>query len=383
MNSTRDQSQRWSFEELNCPPIDSFLYIGIHGAHSFDIGGGRLFLRWHNSFESPASIKSAFIRFTAVHDLGVPMRIRIWGSTKYNQPQITDWGDFDILPRTKAYVDFYCGRMMNGASVTIDVTPILREMLGLELIKTGAWIGFKFDPQTILYVGGRHFAKFDPATDIGPDLHISEWLPDPAPDEPPPDPGIPQPTPGPILPPAPCPPPIPPTRAVILRDTLTWGLNRAHVNAQTDEPCTLKLLWTDVPPEEHKYSEIVRGVGTRADKKFCFVQWNVIDEENPNESHWHDFCWPDWHDGDKRFYRFVFLFGGVEGKPNTAFKWDTYPGDAAWFVPDAESLPILPPWNLDPDGLPCFGPTLILFETWSQCGIIPIFFELSFTEPWG
>lgn len=382
----KDQAQRHGYLHLDCPPQLPFLYAGwIVGHGRRDLGS--FFFRVRTPFDLIPQVKTAHIRASAFDDTWGDAKLRIRGSTTPNQPQITSRHAFDSMPKTKAYVDYTAYSWDKDKAYTIDVTPILREQHQLGLLTPDTYVGFKVEninfrgePPVIIYAldGG----VTDELT-----VHISCFVDLPGDSDPPPDPEIPQPPNNPLLPPVFTPPEVPLDRAMVLAEGIYWGNNQAHVVATTDESCLMKLLWTDVAPEEHAMTVLRRGRVYRWDKKYCFVSWHEIPEENPLPSGYHDFCWPDWQDGDTKYYRYVFIFNSEQIKPNTPFHWATYPGDSAWIIPEDPTITVLLPGSLTEEGLPCFGPELVLYDPFSWGGIEPPDFDLFYTEiytwlPW-
>ena len=375
----KDQSQRHGYTMLDCPPQLPFLYIGFITSRGRR-DRGSIFFRFRTGPDPINHVKSAHLLATPYDTTwGQPIQ-RFFGSTLYNQSQITSRHDFDTIPKTKAYVDYSSPHWEKDRQRTIDLTPILREQHQLGLLTPNTWIGFVAHDVRFAYDKCVYIYTLDPSHTNEMSLHISSFLDVPGPSDPPPNPEISQPPNDPLLPPVFTAPYIPPDRAMTLEAGLYWGQNKAHVVAHTDQDCLMKLLWTDVPPEEHKKPDLRRGRVFRWDKKYCFVSWNEIPEENPLPSHYHDFCWPDWANGDTKYYRYAFIFNGEQIKPNTPFYWDSYPGDSAWNIPPEEGAPILLPASLTEEGLPCFGPILQLYDPFTWGGMEPPDFELLFTE---
>jgi len=379
IQTKKDQAQRHGYWSFECPPTLDFLYIG----HLWTFGRrdkGEIFCRFRTGSDPIFQVKSAHLLAIAWIESWRTITLRCFGTTIYNQPRVLSVDEYDDLPKTAAYVDYEALSWDRDKAYPIDITAVVREQHQLGLLTPNSWVGFVISELHKIYYSAVGCYTLTPGLTNELSLHMSDFVDLPGDDEPPPDPEIPNPPNDPILPPIFTPPAIPPNRAMVLEEGIYWGPNQAHVVAHTDQVCLMILLWTDVLPEEHKMSVERRGMIYRWDNKYCFVNWHEIPEESLIPSRYHDFCWPDWQDGNTKYYRFVFIFNSEQVLPNTPFYQDTYPGDASWLIPEDPTIPIPPPGYLTEEGLPCFGPELVLYEPYTWGGMLPPDFELFFTE---
>lgn len=106
-------------------------------------------------------------------------------------------------------------------------------------------------------------------------------------------------------PPAPKPPPPPPKDhfAILSVEQEDTGAGIKFLVA-TNVPCHLYMLWTDQNPEKHTTPIIRRGALWKNAIRFCFVNWNINEQEEEGYTLYHTFTKEPWAVCETRWFTF-------------------------------------------------------------------------------
>ncbi len=153
----------------------------------------------------------------------------------------------------------------------------------------------------------------------------------------------------------------------------TWDANEATIVLTTNVPCHLWMYWTNKQPWVHRRSRIVRGLAVPWAAYWCFVVWEMNEQQEEGDTLIHTFIKPDWKYCETRWFAF---HGTISG--------ETSPSDSPIFSKhySGEYLKVLTePWTWLGDAQPDWQ--LLFTEPWTWLGDEQPQFELLFTEEWG
>lgn len=63
---------------------------------------------------------------------------------------------------------------------------------------------------------------------------------------------------------------------------------------KTDSPVHLWTYYSDVEPQRHPRTRVIRGLQVPWDTYFCFVAWKSLEQDEPGDTLIHTFTWTDW-----------------------------------------------------------------------------------------
>ena len=78
----------------------------------------------------------------------------------------------------------------------------------------------------------------------------------------------------------------------------------------TDVPCHLYLFWTDKPMRIHNDPIIWRGIAMPSHPRYCFVEYNKVEQDEPGDTLLHHFSFPGWFYCEWRWWIFSGTVGG-------------------------------------------------------------------------
>ena len=154
---------------------------------------------------------------------------------------------------------------------------------------------------------------------------------------------------------------------------IVWSCVGATVKlvVTTNTPTHLWVRYTSTLPQIHSKSVRRRGILIMSELRFCFVEFQDIEQTEPGDTTAHTWTWPDW---PFCTIRFLYFFGTIAGvtSPSTT-PYIEYHNTCK----EVLTLVYSEPWHTDncPFGL-C---PLVLAEPWSF--LIPAY-TLAYSEPW-
>lgn len=77
------------------------------------------------------------------------------------------------------------------------------------------------------------------------------------------------------------------------------------------------LRWTDIQPVYHMHPKMRRGIPVTWDGKYCFVEYNDIEQEDLGDTTWHHFTFPGWFVCRTCWWHFWATAGGDLTPSNT------------------------------------------------------------------
>lgn len=107
------------------------------------------------------------------------------------------------------------------------------------------------------------------------------------------------------IPPTPPPPPGPPTKWACLSLTEICLADGYTFEAATNKPIHLWLRLTDQPYRKHMKSEVVRGEAKMTDLRFCFTQFEDIEQEEAGDTLEHTFIVRGWPVPETRYFYLI------------------------------------------------------------------------------
>jgi len=67
-----------------------------------------------------------------------------------------------------------------------------------------------------------------------------------------------------------------------------------HIYLNTNHPCHLTCFLTEIKPQRHKDSRILRGLAIPWGAYFCFIGWHPVEQTEPGDTLIHTFFIPNW-----------------------------------------------------------------------------------------
>jgi len=95
-----------------------------------------------------------------------------------------------------------------------------------------------------------------------------------------------------------------PTRWFLASYGDSWVDTTLHVVVLTDIGCHLYMRWSDTEPVYHSHPKIKRGRSVNFDGKYCFVEYNDLEQNEPEDTLWHTFDLPGWEVCKRRWWHF-------------------------------------------------------------------------------
>lgn len=111
-------------------------------------------------------------------------------------------------------------------------------------------------------------------------------------------------------PPPPAPPSNPGGRFIIVEYAHSWQGGELWIAAVTDITCHLYLRKTEEPTGMHNRSTTLRGLPVMTDPKYCMVQYEAIEQNEPGDTIYHTWNFNGWKDCEHRWWYFVGTEGG-------------------------------------------------------------------------
>ncbi|GAJ12147.1 unnamed protein product, partial [marine sediment metagenome] len=72
----------------------------------------------------------------------------------------------------------------------------------------------------------------------------------------------------------------------------------------TATPCHLTCYYTDKKPLKHHTERIIRGLTVPWGVYFCFVGWKAVEQNEPGDTLYHTFTFPDWEFCQTKWFTF-------------------------------------------------------------------------------
>lgn len=82
------------------------------------------------------------------------------------------------------------------------------------------------------------------------------------------------------------------------------------ITITTDVPCHLWLFWTDQEMRIHNDPVRWRGISMPSHPRYCFVEWDKIDQDEAGDTLLHHFTFPGWYFCLRRWYIFSGTIAG-------------------------------------------------------------------------
>ncbi|MBA7615165.1 hypothetical protein ES703_22442 [subsurface metagenome] len=81
-------------------------------------------------------------------------------------------------------------------------------------------------------------------------------------------------------------------------------LDPFQITLATTVPCHLTCYWTSKKPLKHSSTRTLRGLDIPWGTYFCFVAWNLVEQEEPGDTLYHTFIFPSWTLCQTRWFTF-------------------------------------------------------------------------------
>ena len=88
---------------------------------------------------------------------------------------------------------------------------------------------------------------------------------------------------------------MPVPRFLIIAYNQWWLSDTLWVKCTTDVPVHLFLRWTDKREWMHLHAETIRGATLMKDPKYCFVEWQEVEQEEAGDTLEHTIPFQFWH----------------------------------------------------------------------------------------
>lgn len=112
-------------------------------------------------------------------------------------------------------------------------------------------------------------------------------------------------------------PPAGTNKWLILEYAHSWLNFTLYVACTTDVPCHMFLRWTDKEEHIHLHSKDVRGETFLGDPKYCFVEWNEVEQNEPGDTLSHTFHFSGWFVCARRWWMFRATIAAAESPSTT------------------------------------------------------------------
>ena len=96
-----------------------------------------------------------------------------------------------------------------------------------------------------------------------------------------------------------------------------WDGATLKIILNTDVDVHMWLRWTDVEPVYHIHPKMKRGRPVNSDGKYCFVEYQDIEQEETGDTLVHTFEFPGWYACLWRWWYFWATAGGLSTPSNT------------------------------------------------------------------
>lgn len=107
-----------------------------------------------------------------------------------------------------------------------------------------------------------------------------------------------------------------PARFIITDYSHTWLDGVLYITIITDITCHVHLKWTDKETHVHLKTELDRGLLKLGDPYYCFVEFTIVDQNEPGDTFTHTFTWPGWATCYRRWYTFQATVAGIASPSN-------------------------------------------------------------------
>lgn len=104
---------------------------------------------------------------------------------------------------------------------------------------------------------------------------------------------------------------MPPPRWALSNLTVEDGEDGCTITAYTFHACHLWCRLTTIEPQEHIIPYVVRGVALHSNKRYCFVSYIDIEQEEAGDTYVHTFIVTPWPNHQTRWYYFHGRIGGT------------------------------------------------------------------------
>jgi len=91
-----------------------------------------------------------------------------------------------------------------------------------------------------------------------------------------------------------------------------WEDSLLKVALRTDVDAHLWLYWTDVETRMHLREDTDSGVRWKWAPRFCIVELNAVEQNEPGDTEWHTFAFGPWTECQTRWWIFAGYIGGVQ-----------------------------------------------------------------------
>lgn len=122
----------------------------------------------------------------------------------------------------------------------------------------------------------------------------------------------------------------------------TWVDDYLFATLTTDIPCHLWLLWTIQPMRMHNRADFDSGVGWYWEPRYCFVEWQTVEQEEAGDTLTHHFHFPGWATCQWRWWVFAGTIAGERSpsvSPIMSAHYQTFVQDeASSLVPDTSII---------------------------------------------
>ncbi|MBA7645466.1 hypothetical protein ES703_53224 [subsurface metagenome] len=85
----------------------------------------------------------------------------------------------------------------------------------------------------------------------------------------------------------------------------SWLDGELYITLSTDVPCHLWLRWTDKQTWIHEHEDTHRGYNWKWDPKYCFVEWETVEQDEPGDTLLHHFHFGGWAECQTRWWGFA------------------------------------------------------------------------------
>lgn len=110
---------------------------------------------------------------------------------------------------------------------------------------------------------------------------------------------------------APSPPPNPANRFLLLEYAHAWIGAILYIACTSDIACHMFLRWTAKPIGMHNRATDLGGFGFMTDPKYCFVEYNEVEQNEPGDTLSHTFNFGGWATCEWRWWLMVATVGGA------------------------------------------------------------------------
>lgn len=93
-------------------------------------------------------------------------------------------------------------------------------------------------------------------------------------------------------------------RWLIIEYASSWDADTLYIALTTDIACHLTLQWTDKETQLHLHEKAIRGLAVMGDPKFCFVQWQAVEQAEAGDTLSHTFNFASWVHEARRWWTF-------------------------------------------------------------------------------